>query len=61
MTKYELFYERKCACCGKKFIPTAQWTYKEWYGEKLKWFCKYTCMLKYRESHKPRQKRRVEL
>lgn len=45
--------ERKCAYCGRKFIPAAYHSYKFGYRNQTKWFCKYTCMVKYREEHKP--------
>ena len=36
---------RTCAVCGKTFIPTYEWTYKD--KQHGKWFCKYSCMRKY--------------
>lgn len=52
--------EEICDCCGKNFIPTAQYAYKEMYRGYTKWFCKYSCMLKYREEHKSIKQRRKE-
>ena len=39
--------EKKCAYCGKTFVPAVEHAYKK--GKKI--FCKYTCMLRYREGH----------
>ena len=50
--------EENCDYCGKIFIPTAQYAYKEDYRHHPKWFCKYTCMLRYREEHKSIKPRR---
>lgn len=53
--------EEICACCGNVSYPTPCHAYKEQYKDKVKWFCKYTCMLKYRKTHKARKKRMVNL
>ena len=53
-----MFAEKKCPTCGKPFFPTKYHAYKEEYHGHTKWFCKYTCMLRYREKHKlPKQKK----
>ncbi len=33
---------RKCSVCGKTFIPTYGWVYKD--ARRGKWYCKYSCM-----------------
>lgn len=48
-------FEKKCAHCGKVFFPTKYHAYKEAYNGHTKWFCKYTCMLRYREKHKKKK------
>lgn len=35
---------RKCNCCGKTFIPTYGWVYRD--IPRSKWYCKYSCMRK---------------
>lgn len=32
---------RKCSHCGKTFIPTPQWIYRN--IQTTKWYCSYTC------------------
>lgn len=58
--KYEtVLNEIKCAWCGKTFIvaPEHSWVHRS--GNKiLKYFCKYTCMLRYREDLKQKRKYR---
>lgn len=33
--------EKTCAVCGKKFNCIPEYVYKETYGSKLYWFCRY--------------------
>lgn len=33
---------RKCDVCGKNFIPTYKWVYRD--RQHSKWYCKYSCM-----------------
>ena len=44
----DIIRECKCAECGKVFIPACEHAYK--INDKI--FCKYTCMLHYRERKK---------
>lgn len=53
--------ERKCPYCGKPFFPTKYHAYKENYKGCIKLFCRYTCMLRYREKHKPPKQKKEEL
>ena len=48
-----MFIEMKCAHCGKPFFPTMHYAYKEHYNGQVKYFCKYSCMLRHREQFKP--------
>lgn len=57
--EYQAFREIKCDSCGRVFIPTAHYAYKEHYGSHIKYFCSWTCMLEYRKTHKRRKKRMV--
>lgn len=44
--------EKKCPQCGKVFVPAPEHAYKLYAGSSHeKVFCKYTCMLRYREEH----------
>lgn len=45
-------HECICKGCGKKFIRTKQWAYKESpsYGNP-QYFCTYTCLVKYQKIH----------
>ena len=31
--------ERRCPVCGKEFVPTSQWVYRD----RVAWFCSYGC------------------
>lgn len=43
--------EKKCAVCGKVFCPTYYHAFKIEHGRgHFTWFCKYTCMLRWREE-----------
>lgn len=53
-----MFVEKKCHCCGKVFFPTQHHVYKEMYNGHMKWFDKYTCMLRYRENNKDKERSR---
>lgn len=44
--------ERRCDCCNRTFIAAVEHSYKLGFKGKTKWFCKYTCMVKYREENK---------
>ena len=46
--------EKKCAVCGKKFIPAPMHVYKRSYGgdTRLKWFCSYHCLLAWDRAHR---------
>jgi hypothetical protein len=46
-----MFVEMKCAYCGKPFFPTKYHAYKIGAESHKKLFCKYSCMLRYREKH----------
>ena len=53
-----MFMERKCDNCGKVFFPTIYHAYKWTYRKgKVKRFCSYTCMLRYREKYGPKRKK----
>ena len=42
--------ERHCAWCGKEFYPLPEYVFKQNEGNRERWFCKYTCMLRWREK-----------
>ena len=42
---------RYCAYCGKNFFPHKYWAYKQCFHGYNKWFCKRSCMLRYREEY----------
>lgn len=46
IAKEPMLNEKKCAWCGKKFIAAPMHSWKH----NTKLFCKYTCMLRYREN-----------
>ena len=50
--------EKKCAFCGKIFYPTYNHAFvagnKD--GRPRQYFCKYTCMLRYREEKAKKRK-----
>lgn len=53
--------EKRCAFCGKEFYPTPDHAYiigRRGHG--AKYFCKYTCMCRYREKPRPSQKRKYK-
>lgn len=43
--------ERKCAHCGKNFIPAPYHGFVIVNGEYVKFFCKYTCKLHYEQEN----------
>jgi YHS domain-containing protein len=45
--------EKKCAVCGKTFIPAPMHVYKRKHGSggHTKWFCSYHCMLAWDKEH----------
>ena len=48
------FTERKCACCGKKFVmlDPGAWTYRGSYGNsRIRYFCSYGCREKYETAY----------
>ena len=53
-------FEKKCACCGKIFFPTYNHVFviKTRQGQVRAWFCKYTCMNKYREEQRAKRQYR---
>lgn len=55
-----MFAEMKCRQCGKIFFPTPDYVYKDTYCGRTKWFCKYTCLLRYREQHEHEEKKKRE-
>lgn len=56
----EAIEERKCPICGKTFIPAPYHIYRR--GSK--WFCIWSCMLKYdreqEEKNKEKQRRKKQ-
>lgn len=48
--------EKKCAWCGKVFYAYPEHVFKIRNGERTLFFCKYTCMLRFREE-RDRQKK----
>ena len=42
--------EHRCKFCGKQFFSTPEYVFKIKDGERIRWFCKYTCMVRYREQ-----------
>lgn len=46
--------EKKCAICGKMFIPAPQHVYKRTYGTGggTKWFCSYHCLVAWDRDHR---------
>lgn len=46
---------RYCDYCGKNFFPTKYHAYKQEFDYHTKWFCKYSCMLRYREKHQKKK------
>lgn len=51
-----MIHEKKCAVCGKTFCPTYYHAFKKECGAKVLWFCKYTCMLRWRENNSQNKK-----
>lgn len=45
--------EKKCAICGKTFIPAPMHVYKRKHGSggKTRWLCSYHCMLAWDKMH----------
>lgn len=45
--------ERKCAICGKMFIPAPMHVYKRTYGTggRTKWLCSYHCLVARDKAH----------
>ena len=39
----EPLVDRKCACCGRTFIPAPYHIYKKTYSGHVVYFCSYTC------------------
>ncbi|MBO7310610.1 MAG: hypothetical protein J6U86_04385 [Clostridia bacterium] len=52
--------EKKCAWCGRVFYPAYNHAFVEGHkdGRPRFYFCKYTCMLRYREDKAKRRKYR---
>lgn len=48
--------ERKCNWCGKTFCAAPYHIFKDGHH----WFCKYTCMLRYRETLKRKSYRKKD-
>ena len=46
-----MFMEKNCDHCGKEFFPTECHAYKKVFDKQTKWFCKYSCMLRYQEEY----------
>lgn len=44
--------EKKCAVCGKAFIPAPLHVYKRHYSNLIKWFCSYHCLVAWDKVHK---------
>ena len=59
MKQYELV-EKKCAECGKIFIPTYNYAFKRVFKDHTYYFCKYTCMCRFREKHPGTYRRKFE-
>lgn len=55
-----MFVNKKCDICGKKFYPSIQWVYKKYYATEIKWFCSWTCFRKAETKFKKRSKRIVK-
>ena len=60
--------DRKCACCGKTFIPAPYHIYKKAHNGHVIYFCSYTCYNKGEtkrnlrsENHNGGRKRRIVL
>ena len=49
------FIERKCAECGKIFVPAVQHVFKTSAHGHVKWFCGYNCNCKFDRKH-PKKK-----
>lgn len=47
---YHLMNEKKCRWCGKIIFVTPYWVFKRDSGDRVKYFCKYTCMKRYDEQ-----------
>lgn len=43
--------EKKCAVCGKVFIPAPLHVYKRHYSNLIKWFCSYHCLVAWDKTH----------
>lgn len=43
--------EKKCAVCGKVFIPAPLHVYKRHYSNLIKWFCSYHCLFAWDKTH----------
>lgn len=57
MNKLEFFEEKKCEWCGRIFCPAPQHVFKFRDGRRRMWFCKYTCMLRWREKTQKKKDR----
>lgn len=45
------FVEKKCAECGKNFIPAIEHIFKDERDGKTLWFCGYTCNCAFNRKH----------
>lgn len=46
----DVIKECKCDNCGKNFVLTYQYAFKIQHKGLTKYFCKYTCMCRFRET-----------
>lgn len=44
--------EKKCAVCGKVFIPAPLHVYKRMLQGRTKWFCSYHCLVAWDREHR---------
>ena len=51
-----MIHEKKCAVCGKTFCPTYYHAFKKVSESREIYFCKYTCMLRWREEKEKNKK-----
>lgn len=56
MNKYVFYDEKRCRYCGRNFIAAPEHVFKLGSAQHPKWFCKYTCMARYREEQDAKRK-----
>lgn len=44
--------DKKCAVCGKVFIPAPLHVYKRRHTNTMRWFCSYHCLVAWYKEHR---------